>query len=275
VFNVGSIGGNLTPPTFYFSSINPGGALLNTTDSVNVTLRVNMGPATREVDPFVYATDTVRLLWEDALSRFAQVRTQGSFPQSVIMSRVGPSDSVYQTTFKVKGRAHYNMQYHYRYSQPDLNQYTEGGGLGIQNPYRSRFIQPLSPNTFPPNYTAPLDAWQQAAPLPAEPPPYPVGPTSVEEDPSGGLPSAYRLSQNYPNPFNPSTRIRYNIPVHSRVSLKVFNLLGQEVASLVNEEQPAGRYIALFEANSLPTGVYFYRLEAGSFRETKKMLLVR
>jgi hypothetical protein len=83
------------------------------------------------------------------------------------------------------------------------------------------------------------------------------------------------LDQNYPNPFNPATVIRYSIPEQSKVTLKVYNLLGQEVATLVNEVQPAGHFVARFEGYSLATGVYFYRLEAGKFSETKKMLLVK
>ena len=89
------------------------------------------------------------------------------------------------------------------------------------------------------------------------------------------MPKVYALAQNYPNPFNPATRIRYTIPEAGRVSLKVFNLLGQEVASLVNQEQNAGNYVALFEANKLSSGVYFYRLEAGSFTQVLKMVLMK
>ncbi len=90
-----------------------------------------------------------------------------------------------------------------------------------------------------------------------------------------GIPEEYKLNQNYPNPFNPATRITYSIPENAKVTLKVFNLLGQEVAQLVNENQVRGNYVALFEANRLATGVYFYRLEAGKFTDTKKMLLLK
>ena len=90
-----------------------------------------------------------------------------------------------------------------------------------------------------------------------------------------GIPDAYRLNQNYPNPFNPSTRITYAIPENANVTLKVFNMLGQEVMTLVKENQQRGNHAALFEANTLATGVYFYRLEAGKFVETKKMLLLK
>ena len=94
-------------------------------------------------------------------------------------------------------------------------------------------------------------------------------------EPQLGEPVAYKLAQNYPNPFNPATRIKYSIPEKSHVTLKVYNLLGQQVASLVNEVQTQGNYVALFEANKLSSGVYFYKLEAGKYSQTRKMLLMK
>ena len=85
----------------------------------------------------------------------------------------------------------------------------------------------------------------------------------------------YYLSQNYPNPFNPFTTIRYQIPTTEIVSLKIYDVLGRELLSLVNEEKPAGSYKAEFEATGLPSGIYFYTLTAGNFRETKKMVLLK
>jgi outer membrane protein assembly factor BamB len=88
-------------------------------------------------------------------------------------------------------------------------------------------------------------------------------------------PASYSLFQNYPNPLNPTTVISYQLPVISRVSLKVFDILGREVAVLVNEEKSAGTYRAIWDANGMPSGVYFYLLTAGSFTETKKLVLMR
>ncbi|MCS6989586.1 MAG: T9SS type A sorting domain-containing protein [Chloroherpetonaceae bacterium] len=90
-----------------------------------------------------------------------------------------------------------------------------------------------------------------------------------------GIPRTFELSQNYPNPFNPTTVIGYQLPVASEVRLKIYDMLGREVATLVNERQEAGRYQAQFNASGLASGVYFYRLQAGSFAETKKMMLVK
>ena len=88
-------------------------------------------------------------------------------------------------------------------------------------------------------------------------------------------PEMYRLDQNYPNPFNPTTTINFQIPHSSFVTLKILNLLGQEVATLVSEARVAGGYQADWHAEGVASGVYFYRLAAGEFVETKKMLLLR
>jgi len=88
-------------------------------------------------------------------------------------------------------------------------------------------------------------------------------------------PSAYSLSTNYPNPFNPTTIISYQIPEFSFVTLKVYGVLGNEIATLVNEEKPAGRYDVEFDATALTSGIYFYRIQASSFVETKKMVLMK
>jgi hypothetical protein len=88
-------------------------------------------------------------------------------------------------------------------------------------------------------------------------------------------PLTFVLKQNYPNPFNPTTKISYTIPERSNVSLKIFNLLGSEVVELVKGEVEAGSYIIEFNASALPSGIYFYRLQAGSFVETKKMILLK
>ena len=88
-------------------------------------------------------------------------------------------------------------------------------------------------------------------------------------------PSNYILSQNFPNPFNPTTTIKYQIPELSFVTLKVYDVLGSEVATLVNEEKPLGNYEVEFGATTFPSGIYFYKLQAGNFVETKKMVLMK
>jgi hypothetical protein len=96
------------------------------------------------------------------------------------------------------------------------------------------------------------------------------------------MPKTFMLSQNYPNPFNPATVISYQLSVNSYVTLKVYDLLGREVAILVNERKDAGRYSVQWDARlrsanfgGLASGVYFYTLQAGEYRDTKRMLLLK
>jgi len=99
--------------------------------------------------------------------------------------------------------------------------------------------------------------------------------TSTGVDEGSGVPSEYRLAQNYPNPFNPGTVIEYSIPKSSFVTLKVYDVLGREIATLVNGEQTAGSYTTQFDATNLANGTYLYKLQAGSYTETKKMVVLK
>ncbi len=98
--------------------------------------------------------------------------------------------------------------------------------------------------------------------------------TSVQQV-GNTLPSSYQLSQNYPNPFNPTTVIKYSIPEAGKVTLRVYNMLGQEVVTIVNSQQAAGNYKATFDAGRLASGIYFYKLSAKNFNMTKKMMLLK
>jgi hypothetical protein len=89
------------------------------------------------------------------------------------------------------------------------------------------------------------------------------------------IPAQFNLEQNYPNPFNPTTTIHYQLPKESFVHLSIFNVLGQEVRTLINERQPPGDKYAHFDGNNLPSGVYFYRITAGTFTDVRKMVLLK
>jgi len=88
-------------------------------------------------------------------------------------------------------------------------------------------------------------------------------------------PTEFQLSQNYPNPFNPTTNISFSIPDESYVTLKVYNILGYEITTLVNKEMKSGNYTVKFDGSSLPSGIYFYRLQANHNIATKKLILVK
>lgn len=99
-------------------------------------------------------------------------------------------------------------------------------------------------------------------------------PVAIADD-ARQLPSAFMLAQNYPNPFNPSTTIRYQLPKNVQVSLKVYDMLGQEIETLINRFQQAGDYEQTFQAGNLSSGIYFYSLTADNFQSVKKMVLIR
>jgi hypothetical protein len=98
-------------------------------------------------------------------------------------------------------------------------------------------------------------------------------PTSVESEKN--IVSEFNLLQNYPNPFNPNTVISYNIPEHSLVTLNIYNLLGEKIKTLIQQEQVPGKYQINFDGNNLPSGIYFYQLKTDKFQQTKKMLILR
>jgi len=102
-----------------------------------------------------------------------------------------------------------------------------------------------------------------------------TGCTNVATEEAAEIPTAFALEANYPNPFNPTTVIRYALAQQAPVHLSVYDVQGRRVAVLVASEQPAGRYEVAFEAGGLPSGVYFYRIEAGAFRAVRQMLLLR
>lgn len=101
------------------------------------------------------------------------------------------------------------------------------------------------------------------------------GPVPTDIQVAGGMPTEFVLRQNFPNPFNPTTTIEYTLPRSGFVTLKVYNTLGQELATLVSGEEVAGKASATWSASGFPSGVYFYRMTAGEYVETKKMLLMK
>jgi plastocyanin len=99
--------------------------------------------------------------------------------------------------------------------------------------------------------------------------------TGIRNNRTSYRPGTFKLEQNFPNPFNPGTIISFDIPYHAFVSINIYNLIGQNVATLVNENMEAGSYSKLWDAALIPSGVYIYRLQAGSFTATKKLVLIK
>lgn len=101
-----------------------------------------------------------------------------------------------------------------------------------------------------------------------------VGTLAISDD-LQGIPTEYSLSQNYPNPFNPVTMIKYGLPVSGDVTIRITNILGEEIVTLINETQPAGPHQVQWDANKYSSGVYFYRIQANDFQQVKKCLLIK
>jgi hypothetical protein len=97
----------------------------------------------------------------------------------------------------------------------------------------------------------------------------------VEEENPENNPTAYHIKQNYPNPFNPSTKIEFFIPKTEFVNLKIFDLLGQEVAVIVSQKLNAGKHTFTWDANQFSSGIYYYKLESGNFMQTRKMIYLK
>ncbi len=96
-----------------------------------------------------------------------------------------------------------------------------------------------------------------------------------DDENNNTVPTDFSLSQNYPNPFNPITMINYQLPVTSDVNLRIYNQLGQKVATLVKKRQGAGNYQVAWDSSRFSSGIYYYRIEAGEFQDVKKMILLR
>jgi hypothetical protein len=97
----------------------------------------------------------------------------------------------------------------------------------------------------------------------------------IEDDSNADIPREFVLQQNYPNPFNPMTRIHYGLPKTSHVKIEIYDIVGQKVETLVNQPMEAGKHEVEFYADNLPSGIYFYRLQAGKFNDVKKMILLK
>ncbi len=156
------------------------------------------------------------------------------------------------------------------YGQQILN--TLDTTFGYPSAYRWMIPTNLSPDT---SYKIIITSIKDPSIIDTSNASFSIIPPSGIETGNSEIPDDYDLSQNYPNPFNPSTIITYQLPKSGFVSLKVFDVLGNEVAKLVDENKQSGSYEVVFNASNLPSGVYFYTLNTGDFVSTKKMLLIK
>ncbi len=256
-------------PYAWFENINtdwviPTGTTVECTFMVDMTNAANPDSQTT---PFVPGTDTV--FWSPLQPLYFALNglTWGVNPR--VLELTDPnSDMIYTGTLTIDGPAFNGFLYNYAYSTGTAGTLiSESGGQGGA---RVRFIGQNGARTFSTPWDMPLDVWSNSE----KPEEYaPQGWTSVNEIP--GNPKTYSLEQNFPNPFNPSTIIRFSIPEQGLVTLKVFNILGEEVATLINTEMTTGTYEVDFRATDVSSGIYFYTLTSGNFISTKKMIVLK
>ncbi len=257
----------------YFADVTPG-QVITDGQTLSITFSVDMHPAmdsTLQAVPFNPATDTLYWICEQP----SFVRTQGwtDTDDMRVLEMTDPDgDGIYTGTLTVNGPSFNSFVYRYGYvSASDGSYIHEPAGFG-RFAYRVRYIAMNGPRDFVQPYSAPTDVWTNQEDKSDQ---WEPNPLSSDVKKTGEIVKHFELEQNYPNPFNPTTTIRFSVPAKELVTLKVFNVLGQEVMTLVNKEMSAGSYKVNFDASNLPTGVYIYKMTAGKFSATKKMILLK
>lgn len=258
----------------YYDDVLPNYVIEEGNDGIQITFSVDMtdaADAEKQVPTFNPETDKVWWISEEP----AFVYTQGwvdSDTMKVLEMTDPDGDMVYTGTLTVKAPAWNGFEYVYGFqSGADVNREVTGFG---DFSYRVRYISQEGYRKFTQPYSAPMDTWIPAENKSTEWEAAPAGDiTGVQS--TGLVANKFELSQNYPNPFNPSTQINFSIPKNDLVTLKIFNTLGQEVATLVNGKMKPGSYEVNFNASNLASGVYFYNLTAGSYTSTMKMILLK
>ena len=263
----------------YFDDIMPAYTIPGGTN-LQVTFRVNMTKAADsnlQAVPFDPATDPVWWICEQPTF----VRTQGwtdSDTMKVLQLTDPDGDMIYEGTMTVSEPGFNSFMYRYAFKDVSEGSWTSEPSGFSNFAYRQRYVGQDTDNHFPVNpWTMPVDTWTNAEIKPdQETDPF----TSTGIQDNQLTPLTYTLSQNYPNPFNPSTTISYEIPQSEKVSLVVYDILGQKVRTLVNKVVKSGVHEITWNGtneagNRMASGIYFYKLDAGSFSRTMKMVMLK
>jgi len=259
-----------TVPEVYIADVHPDYVI---EDGKVVTLKFSVDMTYAQTDlTFDSAQDTVWWVSEQASFIFTQdwVDTDN---MRVLMMTDDNSDMVYEGELTVKTPSWNGFLYRYAYSRGE-DWVHEPSGFG-DFAYRARYCGMDAARSFVQPYSAPQDSWIDTEDKSSESEMVPPGydPTSIQE--LNLVVDKFELSQNFPNPFNPTTNIVFNIPTNGLVSLKIYNLLGEEVNTLINQEMNKGSYQVNFDASNLSSGIYFYSLISGNYNATKKMILLK
>ena len=251
----------------YYDDIETDWVVANGT-SIDITFQVDMTNAQTN-GTFDPATNEVWWISEQP----AFVVTQGwddSDTMKVLQLTDSNSDMVYEGTLTVNGPSWNGFVYRYMYGVSG-SWVQESAGFADYD-YRVRFCGMNGVRSFVQPYTAPMDTFIDGN-KEAESETSPPGLVDVRD--LGLVANKFALEQIYPNPFNPTTNIKFSIPENGLVTLKVYNLLGEEVQTLVSEVMNAGSYVTDFNASRLASGIYFYSIQVNDYTATKKMMLLK
>ncbi len=255
----------------FFNDVLPGN-IVGEGESIDVTFTVDMTAAlTNDARPFDAASgDSVWIELGDPIWAFTQGAEGGILRDFVLTDDDG--DNVFTGTLTVDGPTFAAIQYKYAYGMGSDTFAEPGGDTSTAGRRRTRFVTPNDDGSFPDIWSFPDEVFQvEAGPLPFESNPIVVGVEVVD----GELPEQISLGANYPNPFNPVTSFQYSIPSTERVRVRVFDVMGRVVATLVDGVQQAATYEVSFDASRLASGVYIYQLETPTRVVAKKMLLLK
>lgn len=262
----------------FFNDVYPGNIIPEGV-SIDVTFQVRMDSAIADMAaPFDPGSDSVTVSFTgDAIWAFTQdVQRDGDGNFQVDTGKIvladDDQDGLYTGTMTIVGPTYAAIQYKYAFGGAGTFTEETGGSFNDAGRRRTRYIAANADGSWPTEWTFEEEVYLPSGLLPFEQNPA-VG-VSVEPI-DGELPTKIALEANYPNPFNPSTTIEYSINAAEQVSLKVFDMTGRLVTTLVDGMQPASTYRVTFDADNLASGVYLYRLEAASTTITKKMILIK
>ncbi|MDX1699814.1 MAG: T9SS type A sorting domain-containing protein, partial [Melioribacteraceae bacterium] len=265
-----------TPDQFldpeYYDGVLPNYVILE--DGIEITFSIDMtvaADANQQVPTFMPGTDTVWWVGEQPAFVYSQ-GWEDTDHMKVLALTDDDGDMVYEGTLTVQAPSWNGFEYRYGFSNGgDLT--LEEAGFG-SFAYRVRYIEQNGYRSFVQPYAAPTDTWQLQENKQSEWEEGPAGDVTGVED-LGVIANKFSLKQNYPNPFNPTTQISFSIPSTDVVTLKIYDVLGQEVKTLLNEEMSAGTYEFTFNASNLSSGLYFYTLKSGDYVSTLKMMLLK
>ncbi|MGD8778874.1 MAG: T9SS type A sorting domain-containing protein [Ignavibacteria bacterium] len=260
---------------YYYDNVHPDWVIEEGT-TLEVTFSVDMSSAVIAGEEEIsFNADEDPVYWLPEEPAFARVMGWVDSDTMRVLELTDPDDDmIYTGTLTVEGPAWNAFEYRYCFynvSEGEFKQETSGYG---DYSYRVRYAAMTGTRQFVSPYDMPQDSWLDEEDKSSQWEEQPEGwVTSVNV--TDGLPNQFELSQNYPNPFNPSTLIKFSIPKAGNVTLKVYNMLGQEIKTLVNREMKVGTYEVNFNASNLASGIYFYSIKAGTFISTKKMMLLK